>query len=171
VFDGQLTTAGADATDASSSAAPHTEILAISDDGSGGGGLTARSQASDRGSERSSQTGGQSSANMLMNNSIFVAKVSVTHHTITLFMFTLSQELGFALDDDGFAAKSLIDARKHRLSAAIASEIARNSKSQNIMSLEREKNLCLKGNDVPAADSCLCLPPLSRHDRRGVVRV
>jgi hypothetical protein len=85
VFDGQLTTAGADATDASSSAAAHTEILAIADDSSGGGGLTARSQGSDRGSEWSSQTGGQSSVNMMMNNSIFVAKVSVTHHTITVF--------------------------------------------------------------------------------------
>lgn len=50
------------------------------------------------------------------------------------------------LEDDGFAAKSIIDARKHRMSAAIAAEIARNSKRQNAMSLEREKNLCIKGN-------------------------
>jgi hypothetical protein len=61
------------------------------------------------------------------------------------------QELGFALQDDGFAAKSLIDARMHRLSVAIAAEKARNSKSQNIMSLEREKNLCIKGYCTAAA--------------------
>ena len=52
----------------------------------------------------------------LMNSSIFIAK-----------------ELGFALEDDGFASKSLIDARRHRLNAAIASEMARNSKSQAVM--------------------------------------
>ncbi len=55
------------------------------------------------------------------------------------------------MQDDGFAAKSLIDARMHRLSAAITAEKARNSKSQSIMSLEREKNLCIKGCCAAAA--------------------
>jgi hypothetical protein len=64
---------------------------------------------------------------------------------------TALKELGFALEDDGFAAKSLIDTRIHRLSAAISTEMARNSKSQNVMSLEREKNLCLKGDDAASA--------------------
>ena len=67
------------------------------------------------------------------------------------FVLTALQELGFALEDDGFAAKSLIDARLHRLRAAIAAEVARNSKSQSVMSLEREKNLCIKGTCAAAS--------------------
>lgn len=71
------------------------------------------------------------------------------------------QELGFALQDDGFAAKSLIDARMHRLSVAIAAEKAHNSKSQNIMSLEREKNLCIKGCCTDAAAAAVFSPLIS----------
>ena len=111
-FSAQQAGAG-DATDASSSR-PQTEILTI-DNGSGGGSMTARSNGSG-GSERSSRPGGGGSVRELMNSSIFIAK-----------------ELGFALEDDGFASKSLIDARMHRLNGAIAAEMARNSKSQAVM--------------------------------------
>lgn len=107
MFDGQLTTTGADATDASSSVAPRTEFLAITDDGSGGGGVTARSQGSDRGSEWSSQSGGQSSVNMLMNNSIFVAKVTIPHHTLTLFHIHSSEGAGLCVGRRRFRRQEL----------------------------------------------------------------
>jgi hypothetical protein len=126
--------------------------------------MTQRSRASESGaSERSSATGGGGSVNMLMNSSIYIAKVPRPVVTIVSVVLIALQELGFALDDDGFAAKSLIDARLHRLRAAIAAEVARNSKSQNVMSLEREKNLCIKGASAVAA-VFLCCSLCARHD-------
>jgi hypothetical protein len=173
VFEGQQ--AAGDASDAASST-PQTEILTIVDNSSSAGGersgagsMTARSRGSDGGGSEGSGLTGAASVEMLMNSSIFVAKVmeivvqcsQLMPHICSFTCFFGVQELGFALQDDGFAAKSLIDARMHRLSAAIAAEKARNSKSQNIMSLEREKNLCIKGCCAAATAAAVFLPLIS----------
>jgi hypothetical protein len=80
VFEGQQ--AAGDASDAASSA-PQTEILTIADNSSSAGGersgagsMTARSRGSDGGGSEGSRLTGAASVDMLMNSSIFIAKVT-----------------------------------------------------------------------------------------------
>jgi hypothetical protein len=80
VFEGQQ--AAGDASDAASSA-PQTEILTIVDNSSSAGGersgagsMTARSRGSDGGGSEGSRLTGAAGVEMLMNSSIFIAKVT-----------------------------------------------------------------------------------------------
>jgi hypothetical protein len=97
VFEAQPVTPGGDSTNADgSSAAPQSEKLTIVDHASGA--MTSRSLASDAAtSQRSSLTAGLSSAAVLMNSIIFIAKVMpLPSHVTQLVCVHLSSRRSWA---------------------------------------------------------------------------